>query len=146
MKRKTNRRFVASGQKTNSARRIRRRPRQTREPASGARDVIDHSSYSLMDEEDIVEMSMLAQEIKSYFCQRHWDQCRHCLPDQTVDGWLLVVDTLEPDGEAETQEFTGNVSSHCIGTDADTEEFLRKLNEPMAVRSNTSLVDNLRSE
>ncbi|KAJ1365761.1 hypothetical protein KIN20_026188 [Parelaphostrongylus tenuis] len=65
MKRKANRRFVASGQKTNSARRIRRRPRQTREPASGARDVIDHSSYSLMDEEDIVEMSMLAQEIKS---------------------------------------------------------------------------------
>ncbi|KAJ1365762.1 hypothetical protein KIN20_026189 [Parelaphostrongylus tenuis] len=45
-----------------------------------------------------------------------------------------------------TQEFTGNVSSLCIGTDADTEEFLRKLNEPMAVRSNTSLADNLRSE
>ncbi|KAJ1370698.1 hypothetical protein KIN20_032488 [Parelaphostrongylus tenuis] len=131
MERKTNRRFVASGEKTSPARRIRRRPRQTREPASGARDVTDQSSYSLMDEKDILEMSMIAQEIESA---------------EKFNLTIETVDASEPDEEAETQELEGNVSSLCTSIDAETEEFLRQLSEPVAVRSNTSLADVLRSE
>ncbi|KAJ1366348.1 hypothetical protein KIN20_038437 [Parelaphostrongylus tenuis] len=94
MKGKTGR-SVTSEQVTSAAHQIGQLPRQTVEPASAARDV-SNQSYSLMDEEDIAEMSMIAEEIES------------------AEKFNLTFETVEASklyDEIEAREFAGNVSS-----------------------------------
>ncbi|KAJ1349456.1 hypothetical protein KIN20_005028 [Parelaphostrongylus tenuis] len=65
-------------------------------------------------------MSMTAQEIESA---------------EKFNSTVEALETSEPDGESETQESTGNVSSRCVSTDAEIEQFNRQLSEPVAGRS-----------